>query len=144
MLIVAHGAGVATLTLDRPEVGNALGPALVEALLAETTRVLQDEALHTLVFRATGKHFCTGLDLCGLESLSDGDLLQRLVDQGNTALVIEHHLDLIAAADYVIDLGPEGGEGGGEVVAIGTPQEIAAVERSWTGRCLKEYLAGRQ
>ncbi len=79
VLIVAHGAGVATLTLDRPEVGNALGPALVEALLAETTRVLQDEALHTLVFRATGKHFCTGLDLSGLESLSDGDLLLRLV-----------------------------------------------------------------
>lgn len=79
MLIAAHDAGVATLTLDRPELGNALGPALVEALIAETSRAVQDDALHTLVLRANGKHFCTGLDLSGLESLSDGDLLLRLV-----------------------------------------------------------------
>ena len=79
MLIVAREAGVATLTLDRPERGNALGPALVEALIAEVTRAVQDGAVHTLVLRGAGKHFCTGLDLSGLENLSDGDLLLRLV-----------------------------------------------------------------
>ena len=79
MLIVAREAGVATLTLDRPERGNALGPALVEALIAEVTRAVQDGAVHTLVLRGAGKHFCTGLDLSGLENLSDGELLLRLV-----------------------------------------------------------------
>ena len=79
MLIVARTAGVVTLTLDRPEIGNALGPALVEALMEEVTRATQDNTVHALVLRATGRHFCTGLDLSGLEELSDGDLVLRLI-----------------------------------------------------------------
>jgi len=79
MLKVGQAGGVATLLLDRPDLGNALGPVLVEALITEVGRVLADTATHTLVLGTTGKHFCTGLDLVGLESLSDADLLLRLV-----------------------------------------------------------------
>ena len=68
------------------------------------------------------------------------DILQRLVDTGNTIIVIEHNLDLIKTADYIIDLGPEGGDNGGEVVAVGTPEQICRNERSYTGKFLKKYL----
>lgn len=67
-------------------------------------------------------------------------VLNQLVDQGNTVLIIEHNLDVIKTADYLIDLGPEGGEGGGEIVATGTPEEVAQVEASYTGRYLKPVL----
>jgi excinuclease ABC subunit A len=69
-------------------------------------------------------------------------VLQRLVDTGNTVLVIEHNLDVIKTADWVIDLGPEGGDHGGAVVAVGTPEDIAADPASHTGRFLQEVLAG--
>jgi excinuclease ABC subunit A len=68
------------------------------------------------------------------------DVLQQLVNAGNTVLVIEHNLDVIKTADYIIDLGPEGGDGGGLVVAVGTPEQVAAVEESYTGNYLKRYL----
>lgn len=68
------------------------------------------------------------------------DVLQRLVDAGNTVLIIEHNLDIIKTSDYLIDLGPEGGDGGGEVIAQGTPEQVALVERSFTGQYLKPYL----
>jgi excinuclease ABC subunit A len=68
------------------------------------------------------------------------EVLQRLVDEGNTVLVIEHNLDVIKSADYLIDLGPEGGSGGGTVVATGTPEEVARVEESYTGQYLKRIL----
>jgi excinuclease ABC subunit A len=64
-------------------------------------------------------------------------LIQKLVDKGNTVIVIEHNLDLIKAADWVIDLGPEGGRGGGEIIAEGTPETLAKVERSYTGQFLR-------
>lgn len=67
-------------------------------------------------------------------------VLQRLVDKGNTVLVIEHNLDVIKSADYLIDLGPEGGEGGGQVIATGTPEEVAANQQSYTGKYLKDLL----
>jgi excinuclease ABC subunit A len=67
-------------------------------------------------------------------------VLQKLVDTGNTVIVIEHHLDVIKSADYVIDLGPEGGSGGGKVVASGTPEEIVRVRKSYTGQALKSVL----
>ena len=68
------------------------------------------------------------------------EVLQQLVDSGNTVLVIEHDLDVIKTADHIIDLGPEGGDQGGYVVAVGTPEEVAAVPESYTGRYLKPYL----
>jgi excinuclease ABC subunit A len=70
------------------------------------------------------------------------EILQRLVDQGNTVLVIEHHLDVIGSADWVIDLGPEGGAAGGRIVASGPPSTVAAVGESHTGRALQDWLLG--
>ena len=67
-------------------------------------------------------------------------VLQQLVNAGNTVLVIEHNLDVIKTADHIIDLGPEGGDGGGYIVASGTPEEVAAVPESYTGQYLKPYL----
>ena len=67
-------------------------------------------------------------------------MLTRLVETGNTVIVIEHNLDVIKTADWVIDLGPEGGAGGGQVIAAGPPEKIAAVEESYTGQFLKKLL----
>jgi excinuclease ABC subunit A len=69
------------------------------------------------------------------------DVLQRLVDAGHSVIVIEHNLDLIAEADWIIDLGPEGGDGGGRIVAEGTPEQIASLRSSHTGRFLRSVLA---
>lgn len=66
--------------------------------------------------------------------------MQKLVDKGNTVLVIEHNLDIIKTADHVIDLGPDGGDKGGNIIAVGTPEEVAAVEGSYTGQYLKKVL----
>ncbi|MBQ6545660.1 MAG: ABC-ATPase UvrA, partial [Lachnospiraceae bacterium] len=67
-------------------------------------------------------------------------ILKRLTDSGNTVLVIEHNLDVIKTADYIIDMGPEGGDGGGTVIAQGTPEEVAENARSYTGQFLKKIL----
>ena len=80
----------------------------------------------------------TGLHAADVHKLIE--VLQRLVDAGNTVLVIEHNLDVIKTADHIIDLGPEGGDGGGMVVASGTPEQVAATEGSYTGQYLKPYL----
>ena len=80
----------------------------------------------------------TGLHLADISKILD--CLHRLVDAGHTVLVIEHHLDVIETADHVIDLGPEGGRGGGEVVAVGTPEAVAACPDSHTGRYLRSHL----
>ena len=68
------------------------------------------------------------------------EVLQKLADGGNTVLVIEHNLDVIKTADHLIDLGPEGGDGGGTIVCTGTPEEIAACDRSYTGQYLRKML----
>ena len=94
--------------------------------------------------RATGRTIyildepTTGLHTYDVHKLID--VLQRLVDTGNTVVVIEHNLDVIKTADYLIDLGPEGGNRGGEVVACGTPEAVAEVAGSYTGRYLKKVL----
>ena len=94
--------------------------------------------------RSTGKTLyildepTTGLHIDDVNRLVQ--ILQRLTDAGNTVLVIEHNLDLIKTADYIIDLGPEGGERGGEIVAVGTPEKICKNEKSYTGKFLKKYL----
>jgi excinuclease ABC subunit A len=80
----------------------------------------------------------TGLHLADIERLLEA--LNQLVDAGHTVIVIEHHLDVIKTADYVIDLGPEGGHAGGEVVVTGTPEKVAACKSSHTGRFLRTRL----
>ena len=80
----------------------------------------------------------TGLHAADVHKLID--VLQRLVDAGNTVLVIEHNLDVIKTADHIIDLGPEGGDEGGYVIAEGTPEQVAATQGSYTGQYLKKYL----
>ncbi len=80
----------------------------------------------------------TGLHIADVHRLID--VLQRLVDAGNTVVVIEHNLDVIKTADHIIDLGPEGGDGGGTIVAQGTPEEVAQVEGSYTGAFVKKML----
>lgn len=94
--------------------------------------------------RSTGKTIyildepTTGLHIADVHRLVE--VLQLLVDGGNTVVVIEHNLDLIKTADYLIDLGPEGGDGGGTIVAKGTPEQVAKVEKSFTGQYLKPLL----
>lgn len=94
--------------------------------------------------RSTGKTIyildepTTGLHIADVHKLTE--VLQKLVDAGNTVVVIEHNLDLIKTADYIIDLGPEGGDGGGRIVAKGTPEQVAKCEASYTGQYLKKFL----
>ena len=94
--------------------------------------------------RATGKTLyildepTTGLHIADVHRLVD--ILQRLVDTGNSIIVIEHNLDLIKACDYIVDLGPEGGDKGGTVLQIGTPEQVVKNEKSYTGKFLKKYL----
>ena len=80
----------------------------------------------------------TGLHFADVHKLVD--ILRRLSDSGNTVVVIEHNLDVIKTADYLIDIGPEGGEGGGTVIAKGTPEEVAKNKKSYTGQFVKKYL----
>lgn len=84
----------------------------------------------------------TGLHLSDIQKLID--CLQQLVDAGHSVLVIEHHLELIKTADYVIDMGPDGGSNGGQVVATGTPEQVARVERSLTGKFLEKLLESQE
>ena len=101
-----------------------------------------------LARRATGRTLyvldepTTGLHFADIEVLLRA--IMDLRDQGNTVVVIEHNLDVVACADWVIDLGPEGGDGGGEIVAVGTPEQVAESERSHTARYLREVLARAQ
>lgn len=107
----------------------------------EAQRVKLASELHR---RSNGKTFyildepTTGLHTDDINRLLT--VLQRLVENGDTVLIIEHNLDVIKTADHIIDLGPEGGDGGGEIVATGTPEEIAAADASHTGRYLKPIL----
>lgn len=118
-----------------------LGQSATTLSGGEAQRMKLASELHK---KANGKSFyildepTTGLHTDDIRRLLD--VLQRLVDNGNTVLVIEHNLDVIKTADHLIDLGPEGGAGGGQVVAVGTPEAIAAVPESYTGKYLKEVL----
>ncbi len=101
-------------------------------LSSELSKVATGRTLYILDEPTTGLHFAD------IEKLLE--VLQRLVDAGNTVLVIEHNLDVIKQADWIIDLGPEGGEEGGEVIAVGTPEDVAQIEESYTGQFLRGVL----
>ena len=108
------------------------GEAQRVKLATELARVSTGRTIYILDEPTTGLHAADVHKLI--------DVLQKLVDAGNTVLVIEHNLDVIKTADHIIDLGPEGGDGGGYVVAAGTPEQVAAVEESYTGQYLKRYV----
>jgi excinuclease ABC subunit A len=101
-------------------------------LASELGKRATGQTVYILDEPTTGLHFADVERLLGI--------LHRLTDAGNTVIVIEHNLDVIRSADHILDLGPEGGDGGGEIVASGTPEEVSRVEASHTGRFLRELL----
>jgi excinuclease ABC subunit A len=127
-----HDVGLDYIKLGQPATTLSGGEAQRIKLAKELSKVATGRTLYMLDEPTTGLHFAD------IEKLLD--VLQRLVDAGNTVLVIEHNLDVIKQADWLIDLGPEGGEAGGEIVATGTPEQVAAVEESFTGQYLRELL----
>ena len=108
------------------------GEAQRMKLSAELARRATGRTLYVLDEPTTGLHFADIRKLL--------DVLNRLVDRGNTAIIIEHNLDVIKSADWLIDLGPDGGERGGRIVATGTPEEVAAIKESHTGHYLRRLL----
>ena len=124
--------GLDYLRLGQPATTLSGGEAQRVKLAKELARRSSGRTLYLLDEPTTGLHLSDVRRLI--------ELLARLVARGNTVLVVEHHLDVIKSADYVVDLGPEGGKEGGEIVAQGTPEEIARSERSYTGQALAEHL----
>ena len=127
-----HDVGLDYIKLGQPATTLSGGEAQRVKLASELSKVATGRTLYILDEPTTGLHFAD------IEKLLE--TLQRLVDAGNTMLVIEHNLDVIKQADWLIDLGPEGGDEGGEVVAVGTPEQVAEVEGSYTGQFLRQVL----
>ena len=127
-----HDVGLDYIRLGQPATTLSGGEAQRVKLAKELSKVATGRTLYILDEPTTGLHFAD------IERLLE--VLQRLVDSGNTVLVIEHNLDVIKQADWLVDLGPEGGEAGGEVIATGTPEDVAAVEGSYTGQFLRQLL----
>src|SRR5690242_6413087 len=127
-----HDVGLDYIRLGQPATTLSGGEAQRVKLATELSKVATGDTLYILDEPTTGLHFADVQRLL--------DVLGRLVDAGNTVVVIEHNLDVIKTADRLIDLGPEGGEHGGEIIAVGTPEEVAAVSGSYTGRFLSELV----
>jgi excinuclease ABC subunit A len=127
-----HDVGLDYIKLGQPATTLSGGEAQRVKLSSELSKIATGRTLYILDEPTTGLHFAD------IEKLLE--VLQRLVDAGNTVLVIEHNLDVIKQADWLVDLGPEGGEAGGEVIAAGTPEQVAEVEESSTGKFLRELL----
>ncbi|WP_430430249.1 excinuclease ABC subunit UvrA [Oceanicaulis sp.] len=124
--------GLSYLKVGQPATQLSGGEAQRVKLSKELAKRSTGKTLYILDEPTTGLHFEDVRKLL--------EVLHELVDQGNTVIVIEHNLDVIKTADWLLDLGPEGGSGGGEIVACGTPEQVAEVEASWTGRYLKPLL----
>src|SRR5881409_1403095 len=128
-----NDVGLGYMRLGQPATTLSGGEAQRVKLASELCKVATGRTLYILDEPTTGLHFADIQNLL--------EVLQRLVDAGNTMLVIEHNLDVIKQADWIVDLGPEGGEAGGELIAAGTPEEVADVEGSSTGEFLRHVLA---
>jgi excinuclease ABC subunit A len=131
-----HDVGLDYVKLGQPATTLSGGEAQRVKLAKELGKIATGRTLYILDEPTTGLHFAD------IEKLLE--VLQRLVDNGNTVLVIEHNLDVIKQADWIVDLGPEGGEAGGEVIATGTPEQVAAVTESFTGSFLRELLPAHE
>ena len=127
-----HDVGLDYVKLGQPATTLSGGEAQRVKLAAELSKVATGRTLYILDEPTTGLHIHDVAKLL--------EVLQRLVDAGNTVLVIEHNLDVIKQSDWVIDLGPEGGDAGGRVIAAGTPEQVAEVEESYTGQFLRGVL----
>jgi excinuclease ABC subunit A len=134
ILTTLHDVGLDYITLGQPATTLSGGEAQRIKLSRELARIDTGRTIYILDEPTTGLHFADVQRLL--------NVLHRLVEAGNTVLVIEHNLDVIKTADWIIDMGPEGGSGGGSVVAMGTPEQIAACEASHTGQFLNEIFAG--
>jgi excinuclease ABC subunit A len=126
--------GLGYIRIGQPATTLSGGEAQRIKLSRELSRRATGQTLYILDEPSTGLHAADVKRLI--------HVLQQLVDAGNTVLVIEHNLDIIKVADWLIDMGPEGGDGGGQVIASGTPEQVASVEASFTGRYLRHYLHG--
>ncbi len=131
-LEVLKDVGLGYMTLGQAAVTLSGGEAQRVKLARELAKRSTGRTLYLLDEPTTGLHFHDVKQLLGV--------LDRLVGEGNSVIVIEHNLEVVKAADYIIDLGPDGGSGGGRLVACGTPEEVAGVAESATGRCLRELL----
>ena len=127
-----YDVGLGYIKLGQPSTTLSGGEAQRVKLATELSKKATGKTLYILDEPTTGLHIADVHRLV--------DILQRLVDTGNTIIVIEHNLDLIKTADYIIDLGPEGGDAGGKIIAVGTPEQICKNDRSYTGKFLKKYL----
>ena len=127
-----YDVGLGYIKLGQPSTTLSGGEAQRVKLATELSKRATGKTLYILDEPTTGLHIADVHRLV--------DILQRLVDTGNTIIVIEHNLDLIKTCDHIIDLGPEGGDAGGEIVAVGTPEQICKNERSYTGKFLKSKL----
>ena len=127
-----YDVGLGYIKLGQPSTTLSGGEAQRIKLATELSKRPTGKTLYILDEPTTGLHIADVHKLV--------DILQRLVDTGNTIVVIEHNLDLIKTADYIIDLGPEGGDNGGEIIATGTPEQIIKNDKSYTGKFLKKYL----
>ena len=127
-----YDVGLSYIRLGQPSTTLSGGEAQRIKLATELSRRSTGRTIYILDEPTTGLHFADVHKLI--------EILQRLADGGNTVVVIEHNLDVIKTADYIIDMGPEGGDGGGTVIARGTPEEVAQVAESYTGQYVKKYL----
>ncbi|MFN4243709.1 MAG: excinuclease ABC subunit UvrA [Tepidisphaerales bacterium] len=132
LLKALSDVGLGYIRIGQPSTQLSGGEAQRVKLATELGKTPTGHTLYVLDEPTTGLHFADIRNLLGV--------LGRLADMGNTVLVIEHNLDVIKCADWVIDLGPEGGEGGGRIIAAGTPEEVAAVDGSYTGQYLRKYV----